>query len=92
MSIQSDLKWSKQIIELTLKLKKRIAGLNKLRFLVDFPTRKMIVQGVFNSVLCYCLPLFGGCSTGEVQALQVQQNQAAQMVLRLPPRSKRSLM
>ena len=92
VTIQSDLKWSKQIIELTLKLKKRLAGLNKLRFLVDFPTRKMIVQGVFNSVLCYCLPLFGGCSTGEVQALQVQQNQAAQMVLRLPPRTRRSLM
>ena len=27
---------------MTVKLKKRLAGLNKLRFLADFPIRKMI--------------------------------------------------
>ena len=58
--IQSDLKWSKQTSELTGKLKKRLAGLKRLRFIMDFSTRKNIVEGVFNSVLCYCLPLFGG--------------------------------
>ena len=90
--IQNDLKWSKQVLELTGKLKKRLAGLNRLRFILDFKIRKNIVQGVFNSVLCYCLPLFGGCAKGEIQALQVQQNQAAQIVLKLPPRSSRDFM
>ena len=54
VTIQSDLKWFKQISELTLKLK-------NLRFLVDFPTRKKIVQGFFNSVLCYCLHCSTAC-------------------------------
>ena len=41
--IQSDLKWSKQTSELTGKLKKRLAGLKRLRFIMDFSTRKNIV-------------------------------------------------
>ena len=44
---------------------------------------------LFNSVLAYCLPLFGGCDVGEVQALQILQNKAAQVVTRSPPRAKR---
>ena len=54
--------------------------------------KKTIVQGVFNSVLCYCLPLFGGCNNSEINVLQVQQNKAAQIVLNLPPRTNRDLM
>ena len=92
VKVQGNLKWSEQITSLTDKLKKRLAGLNRLRFIMDHFTRKNIVQGVFNSVLCYCLPVFGGCTTSEVMVLQVQQNQAAQIVLRLPPRTHRDLM
>ena len=40
----------------------------------------------------YCLPLFGGCSKTDVQLLQVFQTRAAQVVLRLPPRTGRALM
>ena len=47
---------------------------------------------MFNSVLCYCLPLFGGCNQSEVEVLQVQQNRAAQIVLGFPPRTNRDLM
>ena len=54
--------------------------------------KKNIVQGVFNSVLCYCIPLFGGCSKGEINQLQIQQNRAAQCVLGLPPRTSRSIL
>ena len=54
--------------------------------------KKNIVQGVFDSVLCYCFPLFGGCSKTDVQLLQVFQTRAAQVVLRLPPRTGRALM
>ena len=55
-------------------------------------TKKNIVEGVFNSVLCYCLPLFGGCNKSEINMLQVQQNRAAQIVLSLPPRTSRDFM
>ena len=53
---------------------------------------KTIVQGIFNSVLCYCLPLFGGCNKAELGALQVLQNRAAQIVLKSPPRTSRDWM
>ena len=92
VKIQADLKWSEQIDYLAGKLKKRLAGLNRLRFVMNISTRKNIVQGVFNSVLCYCLPLFGGYAKTEVKSLQVLQNQAAQIVLKLPPRSNREKM
>ena len=55
------------------------------------PSRNNIVQGVFNSVLCYCIPLYGGCTKSELHQLQVQQNRAARCVLRLPPGSNRDL-
>ena len=54
--------------------------------------RKTIVEGVFNSVLCYCLPVFGGCNNAEIQMLQVKQSRAARLVLRMPPRTTRHLM
>ena len=54
--------------------------------------KKNIVQGVFNSVLCYSIPLFRGCSKGEINQLQIQQNRAAQCVLGLPFRTSRSIL
>ena len=59
---------------------------------MNMAKKKNIVEGVFNSVLCYCLPLFGGCNKAEVKMLQVQQSRAAQLVLRTPPRTQRSFM
>ena len=45
---------------------------------------------MFNSILVYCLPLFGGCNIGDMKKLQVLQNRAAQVVTRMPPRSSRA--
>ena len=53
---------------------------------------KTITQGIFNSVLVYCLPLFGGCSKGQLGDLQVLQNKAADIVTRSPPRTARNTM
>ena len=80
VQIQSDLKWHVQVKELVGKLRKRLAGLRKLKYLVPYPIRKMICQGIFNSVLVYCLPLFGGCNVGELKNLQTLQNEAARIV------------
>ena len=92
VKVQNDLKWSRQIEHLTSKLKTRVAGLQKIRYVMSRGTRKNIVQGVFNSILCYCIPLFGGCNKAELNQLQVQQNRAAQCVLGLPPRTSRSIL
>ena len=92
VKVQNDLKWSRQIEQLTSKLKTRVAGLQKIRYVMNRGTRKNIVQGVFNSILCYCIPLFGGCNKAELNQLQVQQNRAAQCVLGLPFRTSRSIL
>ena len=54
--IQSNLKWSAYIDALSVKLKFRLAGLMKLKFVMSKSLKRNIVQGIFNSVLCYCLP------------------------------------
>ena len=90
--IQADLKWHIQVKELQSKLKKRIAGLAHIKFILPFNTRKIVSEGMFNSCLVYCLPLFGACDVQEVKDLQVLQNKAAQIVTHSPPRAERKTM
>ena len=47
---------------------------------------------IFNSVLVYCLPLFGGCDAYLKKQLQTLQNKAAQVVCNAPPRANRCLL
>ena len=54
--IQSDLKWTKQVQSLRTKLKHRLAGLAKIRNIVSTRLKKQIAEGIFTSVLTYCLP------------------------------------
>ena len=44
---------------------------------------------MFNSVLVYCLPLFGGCDVQEIKDLQTLQNKAARIVTHSPLRAHR---
>jgi hypothetical protein len=90
--MQANLKWHEQIKLLHGKFQTRLAGLMKLKNIVNTKTMKQITEGLFNSVLVYCLPLFGGCDKGEIQATQVLQNKAAQLVTRSPPRTHRDTM
>ena len=89
IKMQSNLKWSEQIQYLSARLRNRLNGLEKLKHIMGKANKKNIVQGLFNSVLCYCLPLFGGCNNSEVELLQSQQNRAGRIVLNLPPRFNR---
>ena len=92
IKIQKNLKWTEHIEFLVSKLNKRLVALEKLRCIMDVRTRKTIVEGVFNSVLCYCLPLYGGSSQQDLKPLQLLQNRAARLVLSAPPRTSRLLM
>ena len=78
--IEPSLKWHIQIDNLLKKLKKRLTGLQNLRNIIPFHLRKQITEGIFTSVLAYCLPVFGGCDKAEMEALQVMQNKAARLV------------
>ena len=90
--IEANLKWKKQIQSLLEKLRKRIVGLMKIKNIVPYNLRKTITEGLFNSVLVYCLPLFGGMGAGEMRELQIMQNKAARIVSSMPPRANRSSM
>ena len=92
VEIQSSLKWNLHIESLVSKLKSRLAGLDKLKSIMGRDQKKKIFQGVFNSVLSYCLPLFGGCSKQDLGKLQILQNKAVRLVLNLPPRISRKFM
>ena len=90
--MQANLKWKYQIAVLEKKLRSRLAGLLNLKHILPINVKKTITEGVFNSVLVYCLPLYGGCDAGQVKALQVLQNKAAQIVCNAPPRASRAPM
>ena len=90
--VDANLKWHGQISALLKKLKKRLAGLGHIRSCLPFNLRKVVSEGMFTSVLGYCLPLFGGCDAGELHDLQVLQNKAAQLVTHSPPRAVRNPM
>ena len=90
--IDADLKWHGQVAELLKKLKKRLAGLAHIKFILPFHLRKIVSEGLFNSVLGYCLPLFGACDVREIHDIQVLQNKVAQLVTHSPPRAVRNPM
>ena len=89
--IEPHLKWHRQIEELLKKLQKRLTALQNLREIIPFHLRKRITEGIFTSVLAYCLPVFGGCDKFEMEALQIMQNKAARLVTHLDMRTSRKV-
>ena len=59
--------------------------------IIPFHLRKQITEGMFSSVLAYCLPVFGGCDKFEIEALQVMQNRAARLVTHSQSRTSRKV-
>ena len=90
--IDADLEWHGQVKELLIKLKKRLAGLAHVKFVLPYHLRKIVSEGLFNSILGYCLPLYGACNISEIHDIQVLQNKAAQLVTHSPPRAVRNPM
>jgi len=90
--IDNNLKWKSQINYLCRKLMQRIACLSQLKFVRSFKPRKMIANGLFNSVLMYCMPVWGGCDIQDINRLQILQNRAVQLVTKHPPRTHRNIM
>ena len=87
--MDADLKWNNQIELLLAKLSKRLACISRLRYICPFHILKSVVEGIFTSLIVYCLPLFGGLDIGQVNQIQVLQNKAALIVCSAPARAKR---
>ena len=90
--VQANLKWQSHIQYILKRLRTRLTGLIHLKNIASFEVRKMAAQGIFNSVLVYCLPVYGGCDVGQVKSIQVLKNKAAQLVCHAPPRASRDIM
>ena len=57
--VESNLKWHAQIANLTAKLGKRLAGLEKIKFIAPLAVRRRVAEGIFNSVFIASLSLVG---------------------------------
>ena len=78
--IQQNMKWNFQYSSLKKKLKNRLSGVYMLKNVLPYSTLKLICEGWFNSVLVYCLPLFGGGNKGDIGDLQIIQNKVVRLV------------
>ena len=90
--VSADLKWNFHFESLLSKLKTRLNGLYHLKYVATFSTRKRLANGIFNSVLSYCLPLFGGTEIEHLKRLQTLQNKAASIVCGVPSGANRCYM
>ena len=86
---QTNLKWNQHVKELQSKLKNRLAGLMKIKFLTSVSHKKVIAESIFQSVMTYCIAVWGGTTKGNIDSIQVLQNQAARIVLNQPKRVHR---
>ena len=84
--IHQDMKWSEHLLNnetsLVRSLTTRLAALKKVGKLAGFKNRKMIANGLIMSKLSYLIPLWAGCETYIMQALQKIQTRAARVVTR----------
>ena len=90
--LQPDLKWGMHINELQRRLKDRLSGLRKVKFLASLKHRREVAQSIFQSALTYCILAWGGTSKANIESLQVLQNEAARIVLKQPRRAHREHM
>ena len=84
--VHQDLKWTDHILNgedaLVKELNKRLGALKKVCRVASFKNRKMIANGLIMSKLSYLIPLWAGCETYLMLALQRIQNKAARVVTR----------
>ena len=90
--IQANLKWDKQVSAVIDKLNTRLTGLRTIQGIAPFHVKNMVIQGVFNSIIVYCLPLYGGIDKGKLRSLQLLQNKAARIATSMPRWTSRDSM
>ena len=67
--VEPCLKWHKHTQELLKKLKARLGALATLKDILPVNSKKSLAEGIFISLLCYCLPLYGGCDKKSIESL-----------------------
>ena len=91
-TVSANLKWTKQVLMVTAKLAMRLKALLQLQYICPYAIRKTIAEGIFNSILVYCLPVYGGMEVSLIKEIQVLYNKAARIVCRAHPRTSRKVL
>ena len=77
------MKWAEHLLDgdssLVKGLTTRLSALKKVGKIASFRNRKMIANGLIMSKLSYLIPLWAGCETYLMQALQRVQDKAARI-------------
>ena len=88
LNINENLKWQDHILtnekSLVRNLTSRANAISKLSVSASFKTRLKVANAIFNSILIYMIPVWGGTEEYVIQALQVMQNKVARSVTKLP--------
>ena len=63
-----------------------------MQLVASFNTKKLVADDIFDSILVYCFPLFGGCDGVHIKEIQILQNKAAQVACNVLPRFSRKLL
>ena len=78
--IDSELKWTDHINELSSQLSSRLYILRKLRKKLPYNNFKCIYYAIFQSCIDYCLSVWGSTSEKHLNHLQKLQKRAARIV------------
>ena len=86
--LSNNFQWNQHIRDgdkaLMKSLAKKNTALKRISGISDFKTRKIIGSSLIMSTLTYIIQVYGSCSGYLVNMLQVQQNNAARHITKLP--------
>jgi len=84
INLDSDLKWTTQINDVAVKLKKANSVLSKLRHYMPLSTRMLIYHALFSSHLTYCCQVWGqhvkNINLASLDRIRVLQNTAVRLI------------
>ena len=87
--IDCNLTWNQQIESVRLKALRNLHLLRRARYFIDQPTALMLYQAVIQSHFDYCCPVWMNGHLTRLGRLQVIQNRALRIVLRVDNRFNR---
>ena len=87
VTIDDKLSWSTQIRNIVVRMSNGIYAIRRSAHLLNYTTRKLVIQSLVLSNLDYCPVIWSSASKQEISKLQLVQNRAARLALRCSVRS-----
>jgi len=90
--VDKHLRWNEHVGYLSQNLRKLVYKFYQLRNILSFPILKMIYNSLVESVLRYCIVVWGGLYDEHLQALDVTQKYIIKVMMRKPKRYSTNLL